>query len=35
MTVDRRELAAIFLGGAFGASIRTALVEAAPTASGH
>jgi fluoride exporter len=35
MTVDRRELAAIFLGGALGASIRTALVEAAPTASGH
>jgi fluoride exporter len=35
MNADRRELAAIFLGGAVGASARTALVEAAPTAPGH
>jgi CrcB protein len=35
MTVDRRELAAIFAGGAVGASARTALVEAAPTTAGH
>jgi CrcB protein len=35
MTVDRRELAAIFAGGAVGAAARTALVEAAPTTAGH
>jgi CrcB protein len=35
MTVDRRELAAIFFGGAVGASARTAFVEAAPTTAGH
>ncbi len=35
MTADRRELAAIFLGGAIGASARTSLVEAAPTTAGH
>jgi CrcB protein len=35
MTADRRELAAIFLGGAIGASARTALVEAAPGTAGH
>jgi CrcB protein len=35
MTADRRELAAIFLGGAVGASARTALVQAAPTTAGH
>jgi CrcB protein len=32
--VDARELAAIFAGGALGAGIRTALVEAAPTRAG-
>jgi PII-like signaling protein len=35
MTADRRELAAIFAGGAVGAGARTALVEAAPTVPGH
>jgi CrcB protein len=35
VTVDRRELAAIFAGGAVGACARTALVEAAPTTAGH
>jgi fluoride exporter len=32
---DRRELAAIFGGGAIGASARTALVELAPTRAGQ
>jgi CrcB protein len=32
--LDARELAAIFAGGALGAAIRTALVEAAPTTPG-
>ena len=32
--IDVRELAAIFAGGALGAAIRTALVEAAPTKPG-
>jgi fluoride exporter len=35
VTADRRELAAIFAGGAAGAGVRTALVEAAPTIPGH
>jgi fluoride exporter len=32
---DRRELAAIFLGGAVGAAVRTSLSELAPTHTGH
>lgn len=32
---DRRELAAIFLGGAVGAAVRTGLSELAPTHTGH
>lgn len=32
---DRRELAAIFLGGSIGAAARTALVELAPTHAGR
>jgi CrcB protein len=32
---DRRELAAIFLGGAVGAAVRTGLSELAPTRTGH
>ena len=35
MTVDRRELAAIFAGGALGAAIRTGLTDLAPTHTGH
>jgi fluoride exporter len=35
MTADRREIGAIFFGGAVGASARTALVEAAPTTAGQ
>jgi CrcB protein len=32
---DRRELAAIFVGGLVGGAVRTALAEAAPTHTGH
>jgi CrcB protein len=32
---DRRELAAIFAGGALGSAMRTALSELAPTHAGH
>jgi CrcB protein len=35
ITLDRRELAAIFVGGAIGACARTALIELAPTHPGH
>ena len=35
LAADRRELGAIFAGGAIGASLRTGLVEAAPTHTGH
>jgi len=35
LAADRRELAAIFVGGAAGASLRTALVNAAPTHTGQ
>ncbi len=35
MTVDRRELAAIFAGGALGAAIRTGLTDLAPTHTGQ
>jgi CrcB protein len=35
ITSDRRELAAIFLGGALGAAVRTWLSEQAPTHVGH
>jgi CrcB protein len=35
MTADRRELAAIFIGGAVGACARTALVQAAPAVPDH
>jgi fluoride exporter len=33
--VDRRELGAIFVGGAIGAGVRTALVQLAPARPGH
>src|SRR5437016_6153474 len=33
--MDRRELAAIFTGGAFGAATRTLLEQLAPTRPGH
>lgn len=33
-TADRRELSAIFVGGAVGAALRTALVELSPTHDG-
>lgn len=33
--IDRRELVAIFAGGALGALMRAGLVEAFPTAAGH
>lgn len=32
---DRRELSAIFVGGAIGGGLRTALAELAPTHTGH
>jgi fluoride exporter len=35
MTVDRRELTAIFAGGAVGAAIRTGLTDLAPTHTGQ
>jgi fluoride exporter len=35
MTADRRELAAIFAGGAVGGAIRTGLEELAPAVPGH
>lgn len=35
MTVDRREVAAIFAGGAVGAAARTGLTDLAPTHTGH
>src|SRR5437763_16023305 len=35
MQIDRRELLAIFCGGALGAGLRAGFVELAPTASGH
>ena len=35
ITTDRRELAAIFIGGAFGSALRTGLSELAPTHTGH
>ena len=35
ISTDRRELAAIFVGGAFGSSLRTGLEELAPTHTGH
>jgi CrcB protein len=35
ITLDRRELAAIFVGGAVGASARTGLVDLAPTHVGQ
>jgi fluoride exporter len=35
MTVDRRELAAIFAGGALGAAIRSGLTDLAPTHTGQ
>jgi CrcB protein len=35
LNVDRRELAAIFVGGAIGAGLRTGLVELAGTRAGH
>ena len=35
ITLDRRELAAIFAGGAVGASARTGLVDLAPTHPGQ
>ena len=35
MNADRRELAAVFVGGAVGAGLRTALVEIAGTRAGH
>jgi CrcB protein len=34
-TADRRELAAIFAGGAVGAAIRTGLVQLAPSSAGR
>src|SRR5437868_6275307 len=35
MQIDRRELLAIFCGGALGAGLRAGFVELAPTAAGH
>lgn len=35
LAADRRELAAIFAGGAVGAALRTGLVELAPTHAGR
>jgi CrcB protein len=35
MTVDRRELTAIFAGGTLGAAIRTGLTDLAPTHTGQ
>ena len=35
ITTDRRELSAIFFGGALGSGMRTALAELAPTRLGH
>jgi fluoride exporter len=35
ISTDRRELAAIFAGGALGSGARTGLVELAPTHTGH
>lgn len=35
ISTDRRELAAIFVGGALGSSIRTGLADLAPTHTGH
>lgn len=35
LATDRRELAAIFVGGALGGGLRTALSELAPTHAGH
>src|SRR5437763_1379320 len=35
MSVDRRELAAIFLGGTIGAAARTGLAQLMPTHAGH
>ena len=35
MTLDRRQLAAIYLGGMLGAVARVALVQAFPAAPGH
>lgn len=35
ISTDRRELAAIFIGGALGSALRTGLEELAPTHTGH
>jgi fluoride exporter len=35
ISIDRRELAAIFAGGALGSALRTGLSELAPTHTGH
>jgi CrcB protein len=35
ISTDRRELAAIFIGGAVGSALRTGLSELAPTHTGH
>jgi fluoride exporter len=35
ISTDRRELAAIFAGGALGSALRTGLSELAPTHTGH
>lgn len=35
ISTDRRELAAIFIGGALGSALRTGLAELAPTRTGH
>jgi fluoride exporter len=35
ISTDRRELAAIFVGGALGSGLRTGLAELAPTHTGH
>jgi CrcB protein len=35
ISTDRRELAAIFAGGALGSAMRTGLAELAPTHTGH
>lgn len=35
ISTDRRELAAIFVGGAVGSALRTGLSELAPTHAGH
>jgi CrcB protein len=35
ISTDRRELAAIFVGGALGSALRTGLSELAPTHTGH